>query len=195
MGPLGPGRDRTAYAWARRERGRWRAHRDPAPVPWTEGANDGEPPGRQRRRRSCRPYAPEANGRARHRGGLPAARNRRTGPHRVHPPCSACRAPVSHLLDDGDIIVRVQDGSTLAAPLTAPDSPDVVVAYEVDAIDPDTRLGWSVVATGYASAVTDPTELNRYAQRLKSWADAPSSGAVRIRPGVVTGFRLRAVNS
>ncbi|MFJ6479841.1 MULTISPECIES: pyridoxamine 5'-phosphate oxidase family protein [unclassified Streptomyces] len=103
--------------------------------------------------------------------------------------------PVNHLLDDGDIIVRVQDGSTLAALLTAPDSPDVVVAYEADAIDPDTRLGWSVVATGYASAVTDPTELNHYAQRLKSWADAPPSGAVRIRPGVVTGFRLRAVNS
>ncbi|WP_314245433.1 pyridoxamine 5'-phosphate oxidase family protein [Streptomyces kutzneri] len=103
--------------------------------------------------------------------------------------------PVNHLLDDGDIIVRVQDGPTLAALLTAPDSPDVVVAYEADAIDPDTRMGWSVVATGYASAVTDPTELNRYAQRLKSWADAPSSAAVRIRPGVVTGFRLRAVNS
>ncbi|MFE1897500.1 pyridoxamine 5'-phosphate oxidase family protein [Streptomyces yangpuensis] len=103
--------------------------------------------------------------------------------------------PVDHLLDDGDIIIRVQDGSTLEALLTAPDNPDVVVAHEADAIDPDTRLGWSVVATGYASAVTDPTELNRYAQLLEPWADAPSSGAVRIRPGVVTGFRLRAVNS
>ncbi|MFE2476073.1 pyridoxamine 5'-phosphate oxidase family protein [Streptomyces sp. NPDC059389] len=103
--------------------------------------------------------------------------------------------PVNHLLDDGDIIVSVQEGSTLEALLTAPNSPDVVVAYEADSIDPDTRLGWSVVATGHASAVTDQTELNRYAQRLKSWADAPPSGAVRIKPGVVTGFRLRAVNS
>ncbi|WP_423834502.1 pyridoxamine 5'-phosphate oxidase family protein [Streptomyces manipurensis] len=100
--------------------------------------------------------------------------------------------PVNHLLDRGDVIVRVQDGLTLAALLSAPDSPDVVVAYEADAIDPDTCLGWSVVATGYASAVTDPTELNRYAQLLEPWADAPSSGAVRIRPGVITGFRLRA---
>ncbi|MFD0373768.1 pyridoxamine 5'-phosphate oxidase family protein [Streptomyces sp. NPDC127112] len=99
--------------------------------------------------------------------------------------------PVNHLLDRGDVIVRVQDGSTLAALLAAPDSPDVVVAYEADAIDPDTCLGWSVVATGYASAVTDPTELNRYTQLLKPWADAPSSGAVRISPGVITGFRLR----
>ncbi|KIX79419.1 pyridoxamine 5'-phosphate oxidase [Streptomyces sp. MBRL 10] len=99
--------------------------------------------------------------------------------------------PVNHLLDRGDVIVRVQDGLTLAALLSAPDSPDVVVAYEADAIDP-TRVCWSVVATGYASAVTDPTELNRYAQLLEPWADAPSSGAVRIRPGVITGFRLRA---
>ncbi|MFD8636540.1 pyridoxamine 5'-phosphate oxidase family protein [Streptomyces sp. NPDC059533] len=103
--------------------------------------------------------------------------------------------PVNHLLDGGDIIVLVQDGSTLAALLTAADGPDVVVAYEADAIDAGTRLGWSVVATGYASAVTDPAELKRYAQLLKPWADAPSSGAVRIRPGVVTGFRLQADDS
>ncbi|MGW6691332.1 pyridoxamine 5'-phosphate oxidase family protein [Streptomyces sp. NPDC054961] len=101
-------------------------------------------------------------------------------------------SPVSHLLDGDDIIVRVQDGSTLAAVLAAQDGSDVVVAYEADSIDPGTGRGWSVVATGYASAVTDPAELNRYAHLLTPWPDAPELGAVRIRPGVVTGFALRA---
>ncbi|MFD8293157.1 pyridoxamine 5'-phosphate oxidase family protein [Streptomyces lavendulae] len=100
--------------------------------------------------------------------------------------------PVNHVLDGDDIIVRVQDGSTVAALLAAQDGPGVVVAYEADAIDPATRLGWSVVATGYADAVTDPTDLDRYARLLQPWADAPPSRALRIRPGVVTGFRLRA---
>lgn len=100
--------------------------------------------------------------------------------------------PVNHVLDGGDIIVRVQDGSTVSALLAAHDGSGVVVAYEADAIDPATRLGWSVVATGYADAVTDPADLDRYARLLQPWADAPASRAVRIRPGVVTGFRLRA---
>ncbi|MFF9981823.1 pyridoxamine 5'-phosphate oxidase family protein [Streptomyces erythrochromogenes] len=101
-------------------------------------------------------------------------------------------SPVSHLLDGDDIIVRVQDGATLAAVLAAQDGFGVVVAYEADAIDPGTGRGWSVVATGYASPVTDPAELNRYTHLLTPWPDAPESGAVRIRPSMVTGFMLRA---
>ncbi|MFF5779258.1 pyridoxamine 5'-phosphate oxidase family protein [Streptomyces virginiae] len=103
--------------------------------------------------------------------------------------------PVNHLLDGGDIVVRVQDDSTLAALLSTQDGSEVVVACEADAIDPHTHLGWSAVATGYAGAVTDPTELNRYARLLEPWAEGPVSGAVRIRPGVVTGFRIRADDS
>ncbi|MFG2295860.1 pyridoxamine 5'-phosphate oxidase family protein [Streptomyces sp. NPDC048603] len=99
--------------------------------------------------------------------------------------------PVNHLLDAGDIIVRVQDGSTLAALLATCEGAGVVVAYEADAIDPGDRLGWSVVATGYATAVTDPDEIERYAHHLRPWAEGTASGAVRIRPDLVTGFRLR----
>ncbi|MER6779056.1 MULTISPECIES: pyridoxamine 5'-phosphate oxidase family protein [unclassified Streptomyces] len=99
--------------------------------------------------------------------------------------------PVNHLLDAGDIIVRVQDGSTLAALLTTDEDAGIVVAYEADAIDPRSHLGWSVVATGYATAVTDPTEIERYARLLQPWAAGTASGAIRIRPGLVTGFRLR----
>ncbi|MFG2715605.1 pyridoxamine 5'-phosphate oxidase family protein [Streptomyces goshikiensis] len=99
--------------------------------------------------------------------------------------------PVNHLLDAGDIIVRLQDGSTLAALLATQEDAGIVVAYEVDAIDPRSHLGWSVVATGYATAVTDPAEIERYAHLLQPWAAGTGSGAIRIRPDLVTGFRLR----
>ncbi|KOU22632.1 pyridoxamine 5'-phosphate oxidase [Streptomyces sp. WM6372] len=98
--------------------------------------------------------------------------------------------PVNHLLDAGDIIVRVQDGSTLAALLATQEDAGIVVAYEADAINPLTHLGWSVVATGYATAVTDPAEIERYAHLLRPWAAGTGSGAIRIRPDLVTGFRL-----
>ncbi|MFD9354428.1 pyridoxamine 5'-phosphate oxidase family protein [Streptomyces sp. NPDC060031] len=99
--------------------------------------------------------------------------------------------PVNHRLDAGDIIVQVQDGSTLAALLAAQGDAGVVVAYEADAIDQGERLGWSVVATGYATAVTIPSEIERYAHLLQPWVEGTASGAIRIRPDLVTGFRLR----
>lgn len=99
--------------------------------------------------------------------------------------------PVNHVLDAGDIIIRVQDGSTLAALLAAQDGAGVVVAYEADDIDTAEHLGWSVVATGYATAVTDPDEIERYVRLLRPWAAGSASGAIRIRPDLVTGFRLR----
>ncbi|WP_405982172.1 pyridoxamine 5'-phosphate oxidase family protein [Streptomyces sp. NBC_00158] len=99
--------------------------------------------------------------------------------------------PVNHLLDAGDIIVRVQDDSTLASLLAAQGGAGVVVAYEADVIDQGEHLGWSVVATGYATAVTAPGEVERYARLLRPWVEGAASGAVRIRPDLVTGFRLR----
>ncbi|MCX4524385.1 MULTISPECIES: pyridoxamine 5'-phosphate oxidase family protein [unclassified Streptomyces] len=99
--------------------------------------------------------------------------------------------PVNHLLDAGDIIVRVQDGSTLGALLAAQADAGVVVAYEADVIDQGAHLGWSVVATGYATAVTAPSEIERYAHLLHPWVEGTASGTIRIRPDVITGFRLR----
>ncbi|MFJ3921786.1 pyridoxamine 5'-phosphate oxidase family protein [Streptomyces sp. NPDC090022] len=98
--------------------------------------------------------------------------------------------PVDHLLDAGDIIIRPDDGATLTALMGVQEGAGVVVAYEADTIDPETHAGWSVVATGYASAVTDPAELERYEHVLRSWGDGTFSGAIRITPGLVTGFRL-----
>ncbi|GAA3148546.1 hypothetical protein GCM10017687_77250 [Streptomyces echinatus] len=67
----------------------------------------------------------------------------------------------------------------------------MVVAYEADAIDPETHLGWSVVVTGYARLVTDPAELARLRGLLVPWMRQPEMDqAVRIRPELVTGVLL-----
>ncbi|WP_225094552.1 pyridoxamine 5'-phosphate oxidase family protein [Streptomyces sp. CoH27] len=99
--------------------------------------------------------------------------------------------PVNHILDDGDIVIRIHEGAALTSHAWQDPGTGVVVAYEADAIDPVTHLGWSVVVTGYASLVTDPRELARIRSLLPPWA--PQQGmdqAVRIHPELVAGVLL-----
>ncbi|MFC8244573.1 pyridoxamine 5'-phosphate oxidase family protein [Streptomyces chartreusis] len=98
--------------------------------------------------------------------------------------------PVNHVLIDGDIVIRTHEGASLTAHTRRADSAGVVVAYEADAIDEDTHLGWSVVATGYARLVTDPHELARYRALLRPWVQNTMDYAVRIRPDLLSGIRL-----
>ncbi|WP_406386427.1 MULTISPECIES: pyridoxamine 5'-phosphate oxidase family protein [unclassified Streptomyces] len=100
--------------------------------------------------------------------------------------------PVNHLVDGEDIIIRIHEGGALASLAAPADVPGVVVAYEADVIDPDTRLGWSVVVTGYARPVVDAEDTDRYADLLRPWVEQPMTNALRIRPDLVTGFRLEA---
>ena len=99
--------------------------------------------------------------------------------------------PVNHVLDGGDIVIRTHEAAALTSHARQGDDGGVVVAYEADAIDPDTHLGWSVVVTGYARLVTDPGELARFETLLQPWAPPPDMDrAVRIRPDLVTGVLL-----
>ncbi|MEV6115301.1 pyridoxamine 5'-phosphate oxidase family protein [Streptomyces sp. NPDC052109] len=99
--------------------------------------------------------------------------------------------PVNHVLDGGDIVIRTHEGTALTTRTRQGGDTGVVVAYEADAIDPDTHLGWSVVVTGYARLVTDATDLARVRTLLAPCE--PQEGmdhAVRIRPSLVTGVLL-----
>ncbi|MFC5723989.1 pyridoxamine 5'-phosphate oxidase family protein [Streptomyces gamaensis] len=98
--------------------------------------------------------------------------------------------PVNHVLDDGAVIIRTHEGAALVPAVEQAGAPGVVVAYEADVIDPVTRLGWSVVITGYAELITDPGELARCRALLQPWVDQRMDYAVRVRPDLVTGFRL-----
>ncbi|WP_193433409.1 pyridoxamine 5'-phosphate oxidase family protein [Streptomyces fodineus] len=102
--------------------------------------------------------------------------------------------PVNHVLDNGDIVIRTHEGAALTARAGQAGGQGIVVAYEADAIDPGTHLGWSVVVTGYAHLVTDSEELARYQTLLTPWVDQAMDYAVRIRPALVTGVRLTAAD-
>ncbi|MFE9255333.1 pyridoxamine 5'-phosphate oxidase family protein [Streptomyces sp. NPDC006879] len=101
--------------------------------------------------------------------------------------------PVSHLLDGEDIIVPIQDAGILTS-LTAPaEVPGVVVAYQADAIDPVSHLGWSVVVTGFAEQIEEGPHLtDRYHGQPRCWGAHLTPGTLRIRPDLVSGFWLSA---
>jgi hypothetical protein len=96
--------------------------------------------------------------------------------------------PVNHVLVDGDIVIRTRLGASL--PTEGVRRGKVVVAYEADEIDAATHTGWSVVATGVAELVREPAELARYAGGQHGRADQPVDCAIRIRPELVTGYRM-----
>ncbi|MCX5126940.1 pyridoxamine 5'-phosphate oxidase family protein [Streptomyces sp. NBC_00347] len=99
--------------------------------------------------------------------------------------------PVNHLVDGEDIVVRLQDGGALASLVATPSAPGVVVAYEADAIDPETRLGWSVVIIGYASSVAEEEDgSDPYEATLVPWVHQTMTRVLRIVPDLVTGFLL-----
>jgi hypothetical protein len=95
--------------------------------------------------------------------------------------------PVNHLVDDGQIIIRTRVTSPLSAEARSHEG--VVVAYEADSIDPKTREGWSVVATGPARTVTDPDLVARYERLLHPWVNHADT-VVAIEPAIVTGLRI-----
>jgi hypothetical protein len=98
--------------------------------------------------------------------------------------------PVNHIVDQGDVIIRTREAATLSLTGEHGGQAGVVVAYEADSIDLESRLGWSVVVTGYAQLITDPRETARYQRLLRPWVEQDTDCTVRIRPNMVTGYRL-----
>jgi nitroimidazol reductase NimA-like FMN-containing flavoprotein (pyridoxamine 5'-phosphate oxidase superfamily) len=95
--------------------------------------------------------------------------------------------PVTHVIDDGDIIIRTHLGTAITM---AVDRHDAVVAYEADAIDPDDHLGWSVIIVGTARLIHDEGDIARYRRLLRPWVSGTTDHLIRIRPELVTGSRL-----
>jgi pyridoxamine 5'-phosphate oxidase-like protein len=100
--------------------------------------------------------------------------------------------PVNHLLDDCRVIIRTRLTASISAAVRS--SEGIVVAYEADSIDPQTRTGWSVVVTGRAHTLTDPDEVTRYEQLLEPWVNHADT-VVAIEPDIITGLRLIATEA
>ena len=94
--------------------------------------------------------------------------------------------PVSFRRDGATIVFRSDEGTKLDAI-----GDGAVVAFEVDELDERSRTGWSVVVTGPAVEVTDPTELAAVKRlRLEPWAPGAKARYVRIVPDAITGRRI-----
>lgn len=94
--------------------------------------------------------------------------------------------PLNHLLHEGAVVVRMDLGATID--LLA-DRPTVV--YEVDGVEDDGRLAWSVLVRGRADDVADPDELARLrALPLAPWAPGERAHFLRVSPSAITGRRI-----
>lgn len=95
--------------------------------------------------------------------------------------------PVNYLYQDERVVFRSDPGSKLTAALH-----DAPVAFEVDGIDEQQHLGWSVVVRGHVEEVIDPIERDKLtATPLVAWAPGAKAHYVRVNPRLVTGRRIR----
>ncbi|BBY02994.1 pyridoxamine 5'-phosphate oxidase family protein [Mycobacterium seoulense] len=97
---------------------------------------------------------------------------------------------VNHLVDDGRIIVRTRLAANLSTVVRSGADAGVVVAYEVDRLDPERRAGWTVAVTGWATTITDPQQLARYEQLLHPWVSMTMDTMIAIQPEFITGIRI-----
>ena len=87
--------------------------------------------------------------------------------------------PVTHLVDNGMVVVRTHVGAECAGS---------VVAYQADELTADER--WTVTVTGVARRVLDRDEVAAYERRLTPLVAASEVETIRIYPEIVTGYRL-----
>ncbi len=100
------------------------------------------------------------------------------GPHIV---------PVNYTVLDGAIYVRTTPYSVLGTY-----GRNALVAFEVDHLDEEQHLGWSVVARGRSNAVLDPSELRRvtHAAGPEPWAKGHRTLVLALRWRELSGRRL-----
>lgn len=95
--------------------------------------------------------------------------------------------PVNHLIEGQKIVIRSRLGSAITGHASGGGA---VVCYEADDIDPVRHTGWSVIATGAAWLVSDPSVIARYQQMLEPWVARPMDQVIAITPAAITGIQL-----
>jgi nitroimidazol reductase NimA-like FMN-containing flavoprotein (pyridoxamine 5'-phosphate oxidase superfamily) len=95
---------------------------------------------------------------------------------------------VNFAIDGGDIVIRTDTGSKLAAATQG-----TVVAFQADSMDPDHDAGWSVTGIGRSREVIDPEDIGHLRKiGLRAWAPGTRDHFIRIAPEILTGQLLRA---
>ncbi|HEV8627032.1 MAG TPA: pyridoxamine 5'-phosphate oxidase family protein [Acidimicrobiia bacterium] len=95
--------------------------------------------------------------------------------------------PVNYVFDHDCVVFRTDPGAKLA------NTPFRRVAFEVDAFDFDTRIGWSVLVQGYATEITRHTDPHSEALRrlpVAPFGRGDKAHWIEIRAVTITGRRI-----
>ena len=98
--------------------------------------------------------------------------------------------PVNYVFDgpSQSVVFRTVTGSKFHAIVHSANA-----CFEIDAIDPVRRSGWSVIIVGVTEEVTRPTEIQRLERLdLESWIPHAKPHWIRIRAWTVSGRRVEA---
>jgi nitroimidazol reductase NimA-like FMN-containing flavoprotein (pyridoxamine 5'-phosphate oxidase superfamily) len=95
--------------------------------------------------------------------------------------------PVNFAVDRERIVFRTGAGTKFHAVVN-----DAVLALEIDGVDEQYHLGWSVLVVGRSEEVVDSEELTRLVAEvpLRPWAGGDKSHWVALNPSRVTGRKL-----
>ena len=94
--------------------------------------------------------------------------------------------PVNYVVMGDFVVIRTGRGTRLAAATR-----NAIVAFEVDEVDPETGLGWSVMVQGLARESTPATaEELANEPALARWMDPDTSKHFSISIDLVSGRRL-----
>lgn len=94
--------------------------------------------------------------------------------------------PVNFCLTGDQVVFRTSVGTKLDAATC-----ETIVAFEVDEFDPLAHTGWSVVVTGYASEVTEPTvRAELEAAPIPHWAPSRGERYIAVSTEMITGRRI-----
>jgi len=95
--------------------------------------------------------------------------------------------PINYAVDDrGDIYFRTAPGTKLHSLSHAQ-----TIALEIDGLDDERHVGWSVLVVGTAVHIGHPDEIAHARDLpLEPWASGDKAEIVRLRPTKTTGRRI-----
>jgi nitroimidazol reductase NimA-like FMN-containing flavoprotein (pyridoxamine 5'-phosphate oxidase superfamily) len=94
--------------------------------------------------------------------------------------------PVNFRFVDGDVVFRTRAEGALAA------AAGTSVSFEADHIDEAMSEGWSVLISGCAQLVDDPTDLERLAELgIEPWPGGRREAVMRVETATISGRRIR----
>ena len=101
--------------------------------------------------------------------------------------------PINYVFDQRSqsVVFRTMSGTKLHGLVHAREA-----AFEIDEIEPGGRTGWSVVISGVAEEIENPSEIRRLLKiGLEVWAPGDLSYWARVRARTVSGRRIVALGS